>query len=148
MPFRFTSGTNTQVVRKLEVEPQIEAMVEVLNEIIDDIRSRTDRPLILLVDGLDKLRDTDVISLNFLEKKFLNSPACSVLYTGPLDLYYSPQFGEVRSRFPIVPFPHVKLHDHGDRNRPDDRGYEVLRMVVFRRLEWLGLKPQGVVNEE
>src|SRR5712692_365547 len=145
MPFRFTSGTNTQVVRKLEVEPQIEAMVEVLNEIIDDVRSRTDRSLILLADGLDKLRDADVISLNFLEKKFLNGPRCSVLYTGPLDLYYSPQFGEVRTRFPIVPFPHVKLHDCDDPNRLDVRGYEVMRTVVHRRLESLGLKPQAVI---
>ncbi|MBI3797568.1 MAG: HEAT repeat domain-containing protein [Deltaproteobacteria bacterium] len=148
MPFRFTSGTNTQVVRKLEVEPQIEAMVEVLNQIIDDVRSRTDRPLILLVDGLDKLRDVDVISLNFLEKKFLNSPAYSVLYTGPLDLYYSPQFGEVRTRFPIVPFPHVKLHARDNHNQPDDRGYDVMQMVVFRRLESLGLTPQGVIADE
>jgi hypothetical protein len=89
LPFRFTSGTNDAVVRKLEVEPQVEAMIESLNVIIDDIRVKADRPLVLLLDGLDKLRDSDVISLNFLEKKFLNGPRCCVLYTGPLDLYWS-----------------------------------------------------------
>ena len=46
-------------------------MLESLNVIIDDVRLRADRPLVLLVDGLDKLRDLDVIRLNFLEKKFL-----------------------------------------------------------------------------
>jgi len=97
------------------------------------------------VDGLDKLRDPSVISLNFLEKKFLHGPKCSVLYTGPLDLYYSPQFGEVRARFPIVPFPHVKLHDRDNPDQVEQRAYQVMREVVRRRVESLGLKLQEVI---
>lgn len=148
MPFRFTSGTNTQVVRKLEVEPQVETMVEVLNEIIDDVQSKTDRFLVLVVDGLDKLRDTDVIELNFLEKKFLNGPQCRVLYTGPLDLYYSPQFGEVRTRFPIIPFSHIKLHDQDNPMERDESGVAFMREVVHRRLTWLGLTPDTTIAPE
>ena len=49
---------------KLEVEPKAEAMIEVLNAIIHDVRVKANRPLVLLVDGLDKLRDPSVISLN------------------------------------------------------------------------------------
>ncbi len=145
LPFRFTSGTNVQVVRKLEVEPQIEAMIESLNAIISDVRLKTDRPLVLLVDGLDKLRDSDVIELNFLEKKFLNGPRCCVLYTGPLDLYYSPEFGGVRARFSITAFPHVKLYSRETPDKPDSRGYRVMRDVVRRRLESLGLRLEAVV---
>ena len=148
LPFRFTSGTNTQVVRKLEVEPQVETIVDVLNEIIDDVQSKTDRFLVLLVDGLDKLRDTDVISLNFLEKKFLNGPRCSVLYTGPLDLYYSPQFGEVRTRFSILPFSHIKLHDRDNAMEQDEQGYTFMRNVVHRRLASLGLRPETAIAPE
>lgn len=148
MPFRFTSGTNSEVVRRLEVEPSVEAMIESLNAIIDDIRLRTAKPLILIVDGLDKLRDRDVISLNFLEKKFLNGPRCSVLYTGPLDLYYSPDFGEVRARFPVVAFPHVKLHERHDSDRADSAGWETMRQVVHRRLRSLGLEPSRVLTDE
>lgn len=145
MPFRFTSGTNTQVVRKLEVEPDAEAMIESLNAIIDDVTSKANQPLILLVDGLDKLRDPAVISLNFLEKKFLDGPTCSVLYTGPLDLYYSPQFGEVRARFPIIPVPHVKLHDQHNARRRDEDGYRFMREVVYRRLASLQLDPEAII---
>lgn len=148
MPFRFTSGTNTQVVRKLEVEPDAEGMIESLNAIIDDVTSKANQPLILLVDGLDKLRDPGVISLNFLEKKFLDGPRCSVLYTGPLDLYYSPQFGEVRARFPIVPVPHVKLHDQHNARRRDANGYRFMREVVYRRLASLQLNPEDVISPE
>lgn len=145
MPFRFTSGTNTQLIRKLEVEPQVEEMIEALNAIIDDVISKANQPLILLVDGLDKLRDPAVISLNFLEKKFLDGPKCSVLYTGPLDLYYSPRFGEVRARFRIAPFPHVKLYDQRDPSRVDDKGYAFMRQVVYRRLKSLQLAPETII---
>jgi hypothetical protein len=145
LPFRFTSGTNVAVVRKLEVEPQVEAMLESLNAIIDDVRLRADHPLVLLVDGLDKLRDLDVIRLNFLEKKFLNGPRCCVLYTGPLDLYDSPEFGGVRARFSIIAFPHVKLHDRHTPAKHDEHGYQVMRDVASRRLESLGLRYREVI---
>lgn len=145
-PFRFTSGTDTKLVRKVEVEPNVQAMADTLNAIIDDVTVKSNRPLILLVDGLDKMRDEEVISLNFLENDYLNRPKCSVLYAGPLDVYYAPQFGGVRARFYVVPFSHVKLHD---RNTPDqiyEGGYEVLREVVRRRVESIGMKVEDVIE--
>ncbi len=147
IPFRFTSGTDIQVVRRLEVEPQVEQLVDVLNEIIGDVESRTDRPLILLVDGLDKLRDADVISLNFLEKKFLNGPRCRVLYAGPLDLYYSPKLGAVRNSFQVLPFSHIKLHDRDNAQKMEKGGYDFMRAVVVERLKSLGFTPDTVITE-
>lgn len=145
IPFRFTSGTNTQVVRRLEVEPDVEAMIDGLNAIIDDVTQRAEQPLVLLVDGLDKLRDPDIISLNFLEKQFLSGPNCSVLYTGPLDLLYSPQFGSVRARFRIVPYSHVKLYDRHHPNAVAPDAYDVMRQVVYRRLESEQFEPEAII---
>ena len=75
-PFRFRSGTDTAVVRKLEVEPSVEVMIESLNAIIDDAKEKSGRSLVLVVDGLDKLRNSEVIRLNFLDKDFLSRPTC------------------------------------------------------------------------
>lgn len=144
-PFRFKSSTDVEMVRKIEVEPSIEAMLDTLNAIIDDVRNKAGRSPVMLVDGLDKLRDLDVISLNFLEKDFLSRPNCSVLYTGPLDLYYSPQFGGVRARFPIIPFSQVKLHDRDDLDLLEEDSYGAMRAVVRQRLESLSLKPEDVI---
>jgi len=147
IPFRFTSGTSLEVVRKLEVEPHVETMIEALNAIIDDVRFKLNRLPVLIVDGLDKLRDSSVISLNFLEKNFLNGPKCSVLYAGPLDLYYSPAFGEVRARFNIIPFPHVKLRAKLDPTNLHAAGYEVMTNVAHRRIVSLNLKPEEIIEE-
>lgn len=143
---KFVSGTDAAVVRKLEVEPQIERMVERLNALIADVQARSSRPLALVVDGLDKIRDPDLIELNFAEKKFLADPACRVIYAGPIDLYYSPRFAGVRSRFPIRPFPNVKLRTAAVPPRRVEAGYAMLRQVVDRRLASLGLGRGEVID--
>ena len=147
-PFRFRSGTNTEVVRRLEVEPNVEAMIDSLNAIIGDAEEKSGGSLVLVVDGLDKLRDPDVIRLNFLEKDFLSRPTCGVIYAGPLDLYYSPEFGGVRVRFPITPFSHVRLYAKDDRNRTSEDGYEAMRELVRRRLDSLGFEPRQIVADD
>lgn len=146
-PFRFASGTSVELVRQLKVEPKIEELLGSLNAIIDDVHSKTGRRLILLVDGLDKLRDTDVISLNFLEKKFLNGPKCNVVYTGPLDLYYSTKFGGVRSLFEMIPFTHVKLYDPVAQTT-STQGYDFMREVVRCRMTSLNLTPDDVIKPD
>lgn len=143
---KFVSGTDAGVVRKLEVEPQIERMVERLNELIADVQARSGRSLVLVVDGLDKIRDPDLIELNFAEKKFLADPACRVVYSGPIDLYYSPRFAGVRSRFPIRPFPNVKLRTSDAPPRLVESGYAMLREVVDRRLASLGLSRAEAID--
>lgn len=145
-PFRFVSGTSIQVVRKLEIEPQVDAMAENLNKLLDDVQAKAGKPLVVLVDGLDKLRDEDAIKVNFLERKSLNAPACRIVYAGPLDLYYSPQFGSVRALFPVQPFAHVKLYGRSKRDKPDDAGYGFMRKVVSQRLLSLGLEPESVLS--
>lgn len=144
-PGRFASGTNAEVVRKLEVEPQVETLIARLNKLIEDVESRIDHPIVLLVDGLDKIRDPNVISLNFLEKQFLNGPKCRVLYTGPLDLYYSTQFGETRNRFSIIPFSNIKLRER-DGGGKNEEGYACMRRVVTQRLKSLNFTPEAVID--
>ncbi|MBI4850314.1 MAG: hypothetical protein HY819_00665 [Acidobacteria bacterium] len=144
--FRFVSSTNTQIARKLEVEPSVEVLIQILNKIIDDVHFKSNRSVVVLMDGLDKLRDLEVIETNFLNNKFLNGPKCHIVYTGPLDLYYSPAFGEVRSRFNIVPFAHIKLHDRGDSNLTYPDGFSFMKKVVERRLNSLHLEMNDIIE--
>jgi hypothetical protein len=144
--FRFVSNTDKEVVRKLEVEPKIEAMVEALNGIVDDVEAKAGKPLALIVDGLDKPHDPEIIALNFAEKNFLAKPACRVMYAAPMWVYYSPRFATVRTRFPVREFPNIKLYDRTTGNK-DDRGFAAMREVVNKRLIALGLKPDAVIDK-
>jgi hypothetical protein len=145
----FTSGLDSKIVRKVEVEPKVEAMVVTLNRLLDDIRTRLrDRSLVLLIDGLDKLRHEEVIRVNFVENKFLLGPKCSILYVGPLDLYYSPDLGSVRTTFEVIPFSHVKLHPRDDSKTLHTEGYKALRDVAHRRLRSLELNPNDIIPKD
>jgi len=144
-PFRFVSGTDTQVVRRLEVQPKIKEMIGHLNNLIADVQAKAERPLVLIVDGLDKVR-FDVAALNFAENKFLAEPDCRVLYTAPMVVHYSPRFAAVRGYFSVFDFPNIKLHERDDREQRDRQGYATMRQVVYRRLNSLGLEPEGVIT--
>ncbi|MFQ6016134.1 MAG: hypothetical protein ACE5NP_11925 [Anaerolineae bacterium] len=146
-PFRFVSGTNVEVVSRLEVEPQVERMVGHLNEVIEEVQEKAGRPLVLIVDGLDRPRDPNVIALNFSEKKFLASPACRVVYAAPIWLYYSPRFATVRNHFPtVLEFPNIKLYHKDDREQKDKKGYATMRQVAHKRLQDLDLEPNDVIT--
>jgi hypothetical protein len=147
--FRFTSGINKEIVRKLEVEPKIETMLESLNAIIKDIGNKSggNRP-ILLVDGLDKLRDMDTIKLMFVEKQFLNRPNCSVVYIGPLDLYYSSEVGSARQGFRISTYSNIKIFSRDERNKLDEKGKQIMTAVVSKRLNDLKLNPEEIIADD
>jgi len=159
-PFRFVSGTDKEVVRKLEVEPKIETLVEALNSIVADVQEKAGKPLVLIVDGLDKPYDPDIIALNFAERNYLSKPACRVVYAAPMWVYYSSRFAAVRQRFPVLEFPNIKLYERRKRQRNtragkrqsmsrrkrDEHGFQVMREIVNKRLGALGLMPDKVIE--
>jgi Ni2+-binding GTPase involved in maturation of urease and hydrogenase len=143
-PFTFVSGTDKEVVRKLEVEPKIEALLEVLNGMVADVEAKAGKPLALIVDGLDKPYDPDIIALNFAEKNYLAKPRCRVIYVAPMWVYYMPRFAVVRRRFPVREFPNIKLYDR-KTGKKDNQGYAAMREVVYKRLTSLELAPSEVI---
>jgi hypothetical protein len=144
--FTFVSGTDKEVVRKLEVEPKIESMLEALNRIVADVQDKAGKPLALIVDGLDKPHDPEIIALNFAEKNHLTKPACRVVYTAPMWVYYLSRFAVVRQRFPVREFPNVKLYDR-ETGKKNNQGYAAMHEVVNKRLSSLGLTPNEVITQ-
>lgn len=152
-PFKFASGTNIQLARKLEVQPRVREILTTLNEIITDVQKKGQRQVFLIVDGLDRVPTMEMARYVFAEnEEWLDGPTCNVLYTAPIMLYYSPLFGHVRSNFHALPFPNVKVHEPHQLDRPgalDEDGYDVMRAVVHKRLlRPLGLEPEQVIASQ
>jgi hypothetical protein len=150
VPAKFASGTNIQLARKLEVQPQVREILTTLNAIIADVQQKGQRPVFLIVDGLDRVPNMEMARYVFAENdEWLDGPICNVLYTAPIMLYYKPIFGHVRSNFDPRPFPNVKVHWPHQLDRPgtsDEEGYEVMRAVVHKRLRQpLALEPEQVI---
>lgn len=144
--FTFASGTDVKLVRKVEVQPRIKEIADIVNEIIEDVEGKAGKPVVLLVDGLDKASDLDLIELNFLENPYLATIRCRTIYVGPMILYYGVRFGNVRTRFHVIELPNVMVHDR-NRNLCED-GYKTMASMVHNRLVSLGYSPEEVIAPE
>lgn len=147
--FPFTLGTSVELVRKREVQPQITKLAEAVNELIEEVERKARKAnkwLILLVDGLDKCEDLELIKLNFLENPYLATVPCRAVYVGPMPLYYDVAFAPVRNRFHVIELPNIMIHD---RNRkPLEDGYKTMRLIVHNRLKSLGYEPEEVIHSQ
>ena len=146
--FNFISGTDTNVVRKVEVEPKISEMLGHVNGILDDVRSKAGKPLALRIDGLDRVRDEAVTEMLFVHNRFLAEVGGRVLYAAPVYVYYQPEFAPVRQAFQTVPFPNVRLRQRDHPQAGDEAGYAAMRQVVNRRLGSVGYLPNNTIARE
>jgi len=147
--FRFTSGIDMKKLRTREIDPTVEPMLQSLNAILEDIRNKSGgNPPVLLVDGLDKLRDTDAIKLMFVEKQFLKRPICNVVYIGPLDLYYFAKSSQGGSSNRIIPHANIKIFKIDHFDKLDENGRKVMTEVISTRLKTLKLTIAEVITDD
>lgn len=142
-----TLGLSSETVRRIEVRPRIAEIVNRLNDLLEEIRRTASRPLLMIVDGLDKI-ELEQARVVFAESRILQEPACHILYTAPILLYYSPDLASARQLFATYEFPNVRLFHQGNQEQRDKQGYGFLREVVQTRLRKLGLDPDEVVKPE
>jgi hypothetical protein len=143
---KFNLGISDNAVSRLEVKPQIANISAALNQIVDAVRRASDRPLLVIVDGLDRVEFTQGRQI-FAESQLLDAPACHMLYVIPAHLYYSPHLSAARQVFgQVYPLPNVKLR--GRNGEPSPRGYELMRQVIDRRLQEVGCRRDDVFTPE
>ena len=143
---RFTLGLSEETVRKLEVKPKISEIAAKLNDLLAEIQQKADRRILFIVDGLDKVEVEQARAI-FAESLVLREPLCHMVYTAPILLYYSTDFSGARQLFTTYEFPNVRLHERGNRDKLNSKGYELMRQVVYKRLRALELVPGDVIWE-
>jgi len=141
----FSLGLRKEEVARLEVEPRIWDIARVANLIIADVEQKAGKPVLIVMDGLDRLEPGPARDI-FINSQVLSLPNCRVIYVTPITLYYSPDFAQTRQLFAMAEFPNVKLHE---RNAPDTlhkAGMRTMREVTRRRLRALGYEPEMIIT--
>lgn len=134
----FKVGGQRDEVRKLEVRPEIHTILGAVNDIINDVANKSPKPLLLIVDGLDKF-ELDQSKNFFIHSQVLNMVDCATIYVTPLTLYYSPDFSQARQQFRIEEFPNIALSSKGNPDETLEASYAIFHEVVDRRLAPLNL---------
>lgn len=145
---KFSLGVSDKVVRKLEIKPQIAGIVKSLNNIIQEVQSKSGKRLLVIVDGLDRVEFEQARSV-FAESEVLSQPHCHLIYVIPSHLYYSPHLSLAKQIFQNVNLlPNIKLHPKGNEAMRYEPGYKMMEEVVDERLKGTGVTRQDLFSED
>ncbi len=87
--------TNTPRRRRVRAEAQtnLADLLARLNDLLDELRKKAGKRILIIVDGLDKMFDLKQVCALFLHgANALLEPRCRVVYTVPISLYYTNDF--------------------------------------------------------
>ena len=143
-PFSLSSGVSEEEARKREIEPQVQEIINQINLIIGDVETKVGKPILVIVDGLDKLQRLEQAKLIFIDSRALRTPLCRIVYTVPMLVYTSLPFGQAEEECKTYLLLNIKLYEEHNRAEKYTPGYEKMREVVSKRLAPLELKLEDV----
>jgi energy-coupling factor transporter ATP-binding protein EcfA2 len=128
-----TDAPRRQTVRA-EAKANLSDLLERLNHLLEELREKSGRRTMVIVDGLDKMYDLNQVRDLFCKgANALMEPDCRAVYTVPLALYHTDDFQQVRMSFPrTFALPNVKRTEQD--GTPCSEGQQALLNVLDCRL--------------
>jgi hypothetical protein len=146
------STTRTEL--RKEFERNIEDLVEKLNVIATFIKSSSGKPLLVIVDDLDKISLDTAQTIYRDNINSLIAPNFSIIYTFPIASYRSiPIVAAIRSVLsdPFVVMPVTQLVPQKERRCQDcqeTKGIQILQEALCKRLEFAGLNTPDIIDTD
>ena len=140
---RLKSEVHTRDIVRRQIESNLSDLLNCINAIIEEIRKQQDnRQILVIIDGLDKVYDLDTVMKVYYSGGInLLLPQCKIIYTVPLALFYTSQFGQVRVTFDdFFVLPNIKIR-HRD-GTPEEVGLDALTRLVNVRI-----KPELITSD-
>jgi hypothetical protein len=146
--FKLSSGLTEDVARTRETAPEMDDVILYVNTIIADVQGRAEKPVLIVVDGLDKLQRTTQAQLIFQESRALLAPACRIIYTVPMLIFADPAFTQSEEDCRSYMLPNIRLYLRTDDTIRYEQGYIKLHEVVEKRLDVLQLTVNEVFDPD
>jgi hypothetical protein len=131
-----------ELVRTLELPTNRQEVVGALNQIIAWVQNKAKKPVLIVIDGLDKVPASRA-RLLFADSSLLKEPACALIYAAPIEFYHRAiawQATNLFDEYRMLPNPIVQKRPPSGINwkinrDPDEEGIEVMRKVARKRFE-------------
>lgn len=121
------------VIRKA-FKKQIETIQKNISEVCEEIRSKTNKDILIIIDDLDKIKDEVTTEKIFCkETHMLTMPKAKIIFTFPLATYYSPEFVHITDKFTHEFIRLVNLHDIGKKYQ--ESSFTILKKLVLKRID-------------
>jgi hypothetical protein len=116
-------------------DEHVKTMLKIINQLIAEIQTRH-RPVLLVIDGLDRIRDIERARELFVESDVVARLACRLVICGPFALRHHPAASAV-PRFQFQPLVNEPVLDQHDPTKPGP-GLPFFTNLFLRRTEDLG----------
>jgi energy-coupling factor transporter ATP-binding protein EcfA2 len=130
---KFGGETLSRTIMREKIEPRLSELMERINLTIDEIKRKTNKYVLIIVEDIDKA-DLDKSRHLFFEHGIsLSKINARVIYTFPIALRYSNDFPQIAHNFNMhFVLPNVKIFNK--QGKIDDVGYQTLKSVILKRL--------------
>jgi hypothetical protein len=118
---------------------ELKSMLTLVNRIVTDIAQRG-HPVLLLIDGLDRVSSEAQAKALFVDSTLLSRLACNVVITGPFALRHRPELAQVRGFRPRVLVNEPVLQKSDPMLRGDGVAF-FLQLFHKRIADITGLEP-------
>ena len=136
-----SEDTTRKTIRE-KIEPRLSDLIDKINLIISDIKGKEGKEVLVVIDDLDKPGLEQAIKIFYDNYTAITQPACAIVYTVPISIYFAQEFTAIRdSRFFL---PNIKLHVKNDRNTLYEPGYKLMRTFVFKRMQEKLIEPEAL----
>jgi hypothetical protein len=150
---RLELNVRDDLVKTLELPANRQEVIGALNKIIEGVQDRTQKPVLIIIDGLDKVSATRA-RLLFADSTLLTEPACALVYAAPIEFHHRLTAGQAVNLFDeyrMLPNPTVQRRPlTGDNwklaRNPDETGLKVMRKVVAKRLTARGKAADDTIS--
>jgi energy-coupling factor transporter ATP-binding protein EcfA2 len=142
---RQRSEAATREVVRRQLESRLLDLIARIDAIAKAIFEKRGQPVLAIVDGLDKVMDLAKGRRMYYEGGAnLLQPRCRAIYTVPLALFYTNEFGQVRQNFNDCYFSLPNVNVNRRDGQPDPAGRRMLADLIHRRVAPGLVAPEAV----
>jgi chromosomal replication initiation ATPase DnaA len=113
---------------------QVETIKENISDVCEEIRKKTKKDILIIIDDFDKLKDeVSTEKIFFKEAHMLTMPKTKIIFTFPLATYYSPGFVHITDKFSQKFIRLVNLYDI--KKNYQEYSFAILKKMVLKRID-------------
>jgi DNA polymerase III delta prime subunit len=142
---RFSLELTVDEFRQLQAGSVLREMVSRVNAIFADVEAKSERKILIIADGLDKIEPALAEDV-FEYAAVLTELRGRAVYTVPYGFYKST--GQLREDFEVEELPNVRLHPYGEPDSRYEPGFATLREVARQRIMFAGGDLADVIHQE
>ncbi len=108
---RISSESSTREVMRNKVTPNISRLFEGIDVLAQDVKQKTGRPLLCIVEDLDKIDIDKAEEIFYKKTKSITDPNVAIIYTFPVALHHSNEFTQIAQSFKVQTLPNFRIEN-------------------------------------